>query len=340
MRQPERIYNRAVLMGDPSYFSIKAGANPHTRTRWGRRKRVDRKKAIEQWHTFSRLLCQSGVRVFVVPARPELPGLVYPANAGFLFPSDDSWPPAEKCFYLANLLPARAGEQAVYEESLEKLGFRTAHLQARFEGEADFFPVGDLHIFTHGRIETQRFRLRLGVPPYERVYGFRSETAALKELQRIVGNREILPLELGNEAYYHGDTVLCSFGENRQFLLAYLEALTRSSTEQLKDRLKDRLIPLDPEDAALYAANSFPLAYQDRHYLFMPAGVSANLLAQVREREVEPVLIDVSEFLAKGGGSVKCMLCDLGPESEEGLAAEEKAFRQERDYKNLFSEKG
>jgi len=324
-------------MGDPSYFSIKAGANPHTRTRWGRRKRVNRKQAIEQWHTFARFLCQSGIRVFVVPPRPDLPGLVYPANAGFLYPGDDSFPPKEKRFYLANLLPARAGEQAVYEEFLEKLGFRTAHLQARFEGEADFFPVGDLYIFTYGRIETQRFRLRLGIPPYERVYGFRSEIAALEELQPIVGNREILPLELGNEAYYHGDTALCSFGPTRQFLLAYLEALTQPSAGRLKGMLKDRLVPLSPEDASLYAANSFPLAYQGRHYLFMPVGVSANLLAQVREREVEPVLIDVSEFLAKGGGSVKCMLCDLGPESEEGLTTEERAFRTARTYENLFT---
>jgi hypothetical protein len=72
----------------------------------------------------------------------------------------------------------------------------------------------------------------------------------------------------------------------------------------------------------------------------MPTGVSETLLSQVRERGVEPVLVDVSEFLAKGGGSVKCMICDLGWESKEGLTPEEKAFRQERDYKNLFPEQG
>jgi len=37
------------------------------------------------------------------------------------------------------------------------------------------------------------------------------------------------------------------------------------------------------------------------------------LLAQLRERGVTPVTIDVSEFLKKGGGSVKCMIGDLGP---------------------------
>jgi N-dimethylarginine dimethylaminohydrolase len=44
----------------------------------------------------------------------------------------------------------------------------------------------------------------------------------------------------------------------------------------------------------------------------LPNGVSERLLAQVRERGVRPVGADVSEFLKKGGGSVKCMIGDLG----------------------------
>ena len=48
----------------------------------------------------------------------------------------------------------------------------------------------------------------------------------------------------------------------------------------------------------------------------MPAGVSDRLLAQVRERGVTPLTVDVSEFLKKGGGSVKCMIGDLGALAE------------------------
>jgi hypothetical protein len=44
----------------------------------------------------------------------------------------------------------------------------------------------------------------------------------------------------------------------------------------------------------------------------LPEGVSENLLAQIRERDVTPVTVNVSEFLKKGGGSVKCMIGDLG----------------------------
>jgi hypothetical protein len=47
-------------------------------------------------------------------------------------------------------------------------------------------------------------------------------------------------------------------------------------------------------------------------FLFMPGGVSERLQAQVRERGVTPVPVDVSEFLKKGGGSVKCIIGDVG----------------------------
>jgi len=327
---------RAVLMGDPTHFSIRGGGNPHTRTRWGRRKRVDRQRAIEQWHGLARTLERYGVAVFVVPAAAECPGLVYPANAGVLYPLEARWPVSRKSFYLANLLPTRAAEQPIYAEFLRRLGVPTARLCAAFEGEADFFPVGDRYLFTHGRIERQRFVPRLGVPPYRRVYGFRSEIAALGELAGMAMDVEVLPVELVNEAYYHGDTVLCSWGPGRRFLLAYLDGIERRAAARLCAILGDDLVTLSAADAALYAANSYALTREDGAYLFMPEGVSERLQAQVRERGVTPVLVDVSEFLRKGGGSIKCMIGDLGPWTETGAADAELGFRQRRRYASIY----
>lgn len=151
----------AVLMGDPSFFSIKGGANPHTRTFWGRRKRVSRKRAIIQWHQLARILTGLGVEIFVLPAVKEQPGLVYPANAGFLTCIQEKIPIKEKIFYLSNLIPTRAGEKPYYKDFIEQLGFKTQDLSYRFEGEADFFPLGDRYIFTHGVIEEQGHILRV-----------------------------------------------------------------------------------------------------------------------------------------------------------------------------------
>ena len=157
-------FQRCVLMGDPAHFSVKGGANPHTRTRWGTRRSVDRALAQRQWARLRDLLGELGVRVLVVPPDPAQPGLVYPANAGFLVDVDAERPLAEKPFYLANLLPTRAGEKPHYRRVLEAAGFDVRELDARYriEGEADFFPAGDCYVLTHGRIERQRFVPALG----------------------------------------------------------------------------------------------------------------------------------------------------------------------------------
>lgn len=308
-------YRRTVLMGDPAFFSVKGGANPHTRTRWGTRRTVDRATAQAQWARLRDVLTDLGVRVLVVPPDAAQPGLVYPANAGFLTDVDAEKPLAEKTFFLANLLPTRAGEKPHYRRVLEAAGFRCAEIDARFrmEGEADFFPVGDRYLLTHGRIERQRFVPAWGWPPWKRVYGFRTDAAALPLLGEIVKPRDVLRIELVKEAHYHGDTALCAFGPGRQFLLAWRPALAPDAWERLEAAFPGALIPLSDEDAACYAANSFTLTQGGASHLVMPGGVSERLQAKVRERRVNPVVVDVSEFLKKGGGSVKCMIGDLGP---------------------------
>jgi N-dimethylarginine dimethylaminohydrolase len=261
--------------------------------------------------------------------------LVYPANAGFLFPLEDT-SAEKKAFYLANLLPSRAREQPAYRNAIESLGFITKTLNARFEGEADFFPAGPYMIFTHGKVERQRFMPRIGLPPWRRAYGFRSDHRAVEELRSIVGSRPVLALELSDEAYYHGDTVLCSFGPRREYLLAYMDGLTSESRLRLRRAFGPDLVTIDSSDAARYAANSFQIRSGGSCTLILPSGVSQPTLEQIRERGVEPTLVEVSEFLFKGGGSIKCMILDLGPTSELPQGAGALSFRAHRSYSSLF----
>jgi N-dimethylarginine dimethylaminohydrolase len=308
-------WRRTVLMGDPSFFSVQGGANPHTRTRWGTRRQVDRERAIVQWRRLHDMLRDLGVRVLVVPPDTRQPGLVYPANAGFLSDVDAERPLAEKTFTLSNLLPTRAGERAHYERVLAEAGFRLARLDEslRFEGEADFFPVGDTYLLTHGRLERQRFVPSWGFPPWRRVYGFRTDARVLDVLTPQVAPRPVIRIELVLEAHYHGDTALCAFGPRREHLLVFRRALEPVSFERVRAVHGERMLELSEEDAGRYAANAFTLTRDGESFLVLPGGVSERLLGQVRERGVTPVVVDVSEFLKKGGGSVKCMIGDLGP---------------------------
>ncbi len=307
----------AVLLGDPSCFWIKAGTNPHTRDLWGRRKRVDLPKAIAQWNWFKSTLEHHGVKVSVLPADRERPGLVFPANAGFRHGDT---------FYLSNLNPSRSGEEEIYRRFLTEWGLtvRDFPLSGPFEGEADFIPVGDpsgdpskvAYLFTYGRIERPHGVPRLGIPPYRRITGFRSDRRILSALQGIVHPREVLPLELIDEAHYHGDTVLGTFGSHQEFLLVYFNALSAESQAALKRRFGDRVVALSDGDGRRFAANSFQIRtayYGERTWvLLMPDGLTEGLYSKIRRLGVIPCPVDVSEFLEKGGGAVKCMLLNLG----------------------------
>jgi hypothetical protein len=102
----------------------------------------------------------------------------------------------------------------------------------------------------------------------------------------------------------------------------YRGALHADGRLLVDETFRDAAIPLGEDDTRRYAANSFTLTQGGESFLLMPAGLSERLQSQVRERAVTPISVDVSEFLKKGGGSVKCMIGDLGLVRAEDLREE------------------
>ena len=149
---------RTVLMGDPSHFSVKGGANPHTRTRWGTKRHVDRALAIEQWHAPARHPRRPGR---ARPRRAAGPGAARPRlprqrrlhagrrrrarSASAASPREPAAHPRRR----EAALPARARSKPASHRDIDE--------RYRFEGEADFFPAGDVYLLTHGKLERQRF---------------------------------------------------------------------------------------------------------------------------------------------------------------------------------------
>lgn len=303
----------ALILGDPSHFRIKAGRNAYTRNALGFRKKVDLGRAKSQWQNFKGTLEGLGAQIHVVPAHPDLPGLVFPANAGFLHPKYERIPLANKTFYLSTLIAHRAAETQIHRKLIESLGPRIGTFAEPFEGEADFFPCGEFYIFTYGDVVPMGFRPRLGIPPWYFRFSHRSGASNLDALQKIVAPAPVLALKLSDPRYYHGDTAFFAFGPKREYLLAYLEALDAPSREKLTRHLGSRLIPLSKADAEGFAANSFQMETPDGPRILFPPGLSDALLKSVSKIGVPYSTVDVSEFFSKGGGSIKCMICDLGP---------------------------
>jgi N-dimethylarginine dimethylaminohydrolase len=284
----------------------------------------------------ARALLERGVDIYVVPAVPTSPGLVYPANAGFLTRLREEISLPKKTFFISRPLPTRAAESGIIRDFLTRLGLAVSEFPRRFEGEADLFDAGEGYLFTSGKIAVQRFVPRWGWPPYRRVYGFRSDPEALPDIRRLISDR-VIPVALARETHYHGDTCLCAFGSRREYLMVYPPALAPESLEVLRNQFKEKLIVLSNEDGECFAANSFQVDGPEPA-LLMPATASRTLRDQVRARGVVPVPVDVSEFMEKGGGSVKCLVGDLGPwrAGDAGASSDVLAFRRERSYGVLF----
>jgi len=307
-----------VLLGDPSHFRIKGGRNFYTRNAWGFRKKVDRPRALGQWKQLKATLERLDAKVFTIGPYKEYPGMAFPANAGFLHPKYDPIPFTEKKFYLSRLTPHRQGESAIYCNFLRRMGAEAEEFPFLFEGEADFFPCGEFFIFTYGDIVPTGFRLRLGVPPWRYRFSHRSDVRNIEILRKIVSPHPVLGVKLADVRYYHGDTALFAFGPKHEHLLAYLDALEPSSADYLKQKLGSLLHPMSRQDAEAFVANSFQLQTPEGPHILFPTGVSSDVKALASSLGIPHTLVDVSEFFEKGGGSIKCLLCDLGPVDSQG----------------------
>ena len=302
---------RTVLMGDPTHWSGRADAGGGARPGRG----GDRAAAVRQWRALYDLLRDLGVVPLVIPPHVAEPGLVYPANAGFLTDLDAEKALSEKRFVLANPRSGRPGERLQVRQVLAQHGFRVAAVDERFhfDGSADFFAAGDDYVFTVGCSEPPRLVAALALPPWRRLPGRRADAAAEPALRALVAPKPVLRIELAPDVPGPGDTVLCAFGPGRRQLLVHAPSLAAPSLALLREVFRERMLELSDEDAALGAANAFALNQGGECFLVLPAGVSPALLAAVRERGATPLGTDVSAFRATGAGAVKRLVADLGP---------------------------
>lgn len=301
----------AVLMTDPEHYMVKFGENPHTRSADGHLKVVDRSAARRQWERYTDTLRDHGVDVYVTHSAPDLTGMVFAANAGFLVGRLADVPTRQKRFYPSHfMVPHRKPEAKLFKRFMYDFGFSVADYDdtLRFEGEADGFPVGT-------RAE----------PDWVFTYGFRSDPEAGKWLEEIT-EEQFLRVELTDPRFYHGDCLVCDLGDP---LLAWLGGMDDAGRERFAARFGDRIVEMSDEDALKFVGNSFYVTVDDQPLLFATAEIGADIRARIEERGVTVVTVDISEFFGKGGGGPKCMVFNLGlvDPTEEEASDEARRFR-------------
>ena len=263
-----------ILMCPPKYFSVDYVINP-----WmaGNEGSLDLELAIRQWESLRESLSRVADVTLMEP-QPDLPDLVFSANAGAVY---------GKKAIASHFMP----HERRPEEPHLKAWFR-AHDFELFEldEKIGFEGAGDCLLDRGGRW------LWTG-------YGFRTEIEAHAEIASFF-DVEVVSIKLTDSRFYHIDTCFCPLTGG--FLMYHPPAFDVDSRMAIENRISShKRIVVDTVDAGNFACNAVNI--DDMIFLNKASEPlkSRLLMAGFKVNEV-----DLSEFL-KAGGSAKCLTLKL-----------------------------
>jgi N-dimethylarginine dimethylaminohydrolase len=270
-------WGRRFLCCPPTHFGVVYEINPwmHTEVR------VDADRAREQWEGLVATLVEAGAVVELVEQTPEVPDLVFTANAGIV--SGATFVPSHFRH------PERQPETEHFAAWFSAHGFAVERLPSDLghEGAGDALPFG---ADTSGR-----------EPVLLSGYRFRSDAAATTPLSALTG-AVVRPVELVDERLYHLDLTFCPL-DDRRALCAPL------GWDRYATRVVEALVPeplwLTDEEALAFTANSVVVGTT----IVMPT-VPPRVGRQLEGWGFDPVAVDVGEFL-KAGGACRCLTLAL-----------------------------
>ncbi len=259
------------LMCPPDHYEVAYEINPWMHLDHP----VDKALAKKQWQAlYDWLTKTAGAEVELLEPAPDLPDLVFTANAGLV---------SGRAFLKSRFrYRQRRAEETRLERWFRKKGYKVTAVPAPFffEGEGDALLMGD--------------ELFAG-------YRFSSDMVAL-DFSAGVFKRDYCALELKDKRFYHLDT--CFAPLDAKTALLFPPAFEAYAYLTLLEMVQDP-IQVSEEEALRFACNAVCV---EKKILF-PAGCPA-AMAAVRARGFEPYELDFSEFL-KSGGAAKCLVLGL-----------------------------
>jgi len=263
-------WGNRYLMCPPKHFGVLYEINP-----WMHREvRVDAERARQQWDGLKATLEQAGATIELLDATPDLPDLVFTANAGVV--NGRQFVPSRFRH------PQRQAEVPHDVAWFEAHGFTVEWLpeHVHHEGAGDALPFGDV--------------LLSG-------YRFRSDAASHAYLSRLTG-AAVRSVELADERLYHLDLTFCPLDERRAIVAP-------DGWDRYGRKVVEALVPeplaLDIDQALAFCANSVVVGTT----VVMPS-CPPSVGRQLETWGFDVVVCSVGEFL-KAGGACRCLTLAL-----------------------------
>jgi N-dimethylarginine dimethylaminohydrolase len=223
------------LMCQPDHFTVDYAINPWMNPRsWAQESKILVDASQREWAALHRALSGLGAAIELVPPAPELPDLVFTANAAVVLDRK------------AVLARFRHPERRREEEPFEK-GFRA--LQGRGLIDTVVKLPGNLVLEGAGDCVWDRTRKLFWIG-----YGPRSDRDAAEPISDIFGV-DTVALELADARFYHMDTALCPL--SRGEIMFVPAAFTREGLARIYEHVAPaQRIEVTMEDACRLAANA------------------------------------------------------------------------------------
>src|SRR5256714_2895726 len=263
-------WGHRYLMCPPEHFGVLYEINP-----WMHREvRVDAECARQQWENLKSTLESAGAQIEVLAPAPDLPDIVFTANAGVV--NGNQFVPSRF------MHPERQGEVPHDTAWFDNHGFTVDRLpeHVHHEGAGDALPFGNV--------------LLSG-------YRFRSDAASHAYLSRLTG-AAVRSVELVDERLYHLDLTFCPLDERRAIVAP---GGWDSYGRRVVEALVPELLVLDADAALAFCANSVVIDST----VVMPS-CPPEVGRQLEAWGFDVVVCAVDEFL-KAGGACRCLTLAL-----------------------------
>ena len=284
------------VMCPPRYFAVTYSINPWMDPKsWADSGSVLQATAVRQWAGLHRALLADGAVIETIDPEPDLPDLVFTANAAVVLD--------RKALLARFFHPERQREQPVLTAA-----FRALQARGLIDEVVEMPPRVALEGAGDCIWDRQRRQFWMGC-------GYRSDIAAGKVIEEQFGAR-CIPLTLADPSFYHLDTAFCVLPHGD--VLYFPSAFTAATRETIHEHVSpQQRIALDGADAARFAANAVGVGRT-----VVLSSCSVALRRRLEDRGYKVVKTPLHAFL-RSGGSACCLTLRLDHQSSAAKAAVE-----------------